>query len=84
MPISSGFWEWGCLKRRDAHITVTAAKGEIFSFRKQKNPGTRMLCSVLMVCLRKLVRALIQKKKNLLSSLQSVLDKRLCLAYVKH
>ena len=23
MPISLGFWEWGCLKRRDAHITVS-------------------------------------------------------------
>ena len=60
---------------------MTAAKGEIFSFREQKNPGTRMHCSVLMVCLRKLVCALIKKP---LSSLQSVLDKRLCLAYVKH
>ena len=72
----------------DAHIIrvlgmgMQAAKGEIFSFRKQKNPGTRMLCSVLMVCLRKLVCTLIEKKT--LSSLQSVLDKRLCLAYVKH
>ena len=24
MPISPGFWEWGCPKRGDAHITVTA------------------------------------------------------------
>ena len=24
MPISLGFWEWGCPKRKDAHITVTA------------------------------------------------------------
>ena len=23
MPISLGFWEWGCPKRGDAHITVT-------------------------------------------------------------
>ena len=25
MPISLGVWEWGCLKRVDAHITVTTA-----------------------------------------------------------
>ena len=25
MPISLGFWEWGCPKREDAHITVTAS-----------------------------------------------------------
>ena len=43
------------------NITVTAAKGEIFSFREQKNSGTRMHCSVLMVCLRELVCALIKK-----------------------
>ena len=61
MPISLEFWERGCPKRGDAHITVTAAKGEIFSFREQKNSGTRMHCSVLMVCLRKLVCALIKK-----------------------
>ena len=24
MPISLGFWQWGCRKREDAHITVTA------------------------------------------------------------
>ena len=60
-PISLEFWERGCSKRGDAHITVTAAKGEIFSFREQKNSGTRMHCSVLMVCLRKLVCALIKK-----------------------
>ena len=24
MAISLGFWEWGCPKRGDAHITVTA------------------------------------------------------------
>ena len=23
MPISPGFWEWGCPKRGDAHVTVT-------------------------------------------------------------
>ena len=23
MPISQGFWEWGCQKHRDDHITVT-------------------------------------------------------------
>ena len=23
MPISLGFWEWGCPKRGDAHVTVT-------------------------------------------------------------
>ena len=62
MLISLGFWEWGCPKRGDAiNITVTAAKGEIFSFREQKNSGTRMHCFVLMVCLRKLVCALIKK-----------------------
>ena len=27
MPISLGFWEWGCPKRVDAHITVTAPQG---------------------------------------------------------
>ena len=26
MPISLGFWEWGCPKRGDAHITVTPAQ----------------------------------------------------------
>jgi len=26
MPISLRFWEWGCPKRRDAHITVTAGR----------------------------------------------------------
>ena len=31
MPISLGFWEWGCPKCGDAHITVTVvfAKGPI-------------------------------------------------------
>ena len=24
MPISLGFWEWGCSKRGDAHIPITA------------------------------------------------------------
>ena len=24
MPISLGFWEWECPKRKDAHITVIA------------------------------------------------------------
>ena len=24
MPISLGFWEWGCPKRGDAHIPITA------------------------------------------------------------
>ena len=53
MPISLRFGNG------DAHITVTAATGEILSFGKRKNPGTRMHCSVLMVCLRKSLCALI-------------------------
>ena len=32
MPISLGFWEWGCPKRGDAHITVTAMKKSGASF----------------------------------------------------
>ena len=82
MPISLEFWEWGCPKCGDAHITVTAGKGKIFSFRKQKNPETRMHCSVLMVCLRKLVCALTKKIPKEFPTV--FLDKRLCLAYVKH
>ena len=39
MPISLGFWEWGCPKRGDAHITVTLvcqAGGSLFqAFRQQ-------------------------------------------------
>ena len=27
MPISLGFWEWGCPKRRDAHITSVLGMG---------------------------------------------------------
>ena len=26
MPIYLGFWEWGCPKRKDGHITVTAVE----------------------------------------------------------
>ena len=35
MPISLGFWEWGCPKRGDAHTTVTAP---LKTTRRKLNP----------------------------------------------
>ena len=32
MPGSLVFWEWGCPKRVDAHITVTALKNRVRLF----------------------------------------------------
>ena len=37
--ITIGFWEWGCQKRGDAHITVTAG----YPVHKQKHSRTRRI-----------------------------------------
>ena len=39
MPISLGFWEWGCPKLRDAFITVTAVRTQISCQRVDKSSG---------------------------------------------
>ena len=45
MPISLEFWELGCPKRGDAHITLTTALNPhpaLATFRKEKRTGVEM------------------------------------------
>ena len=43
MPISLGFWEWGCPKRGVAHITVTPARlaERVWCTKSQSSVGSR-------------------------------------------